>query len=73
MLTPEDLNDLHKLDDDVLVNVRLAAAFLSLKTTTLDWNRNNAPHRGPKWHVIGSRMVRYRMGDLRAHVTQKGG
>lgn len=73
MLTPEQINELHRLDDAALVNTHEAAAFLGQKSETLAWNRCHAPHRCPSWQVLGNRLIRYRMGDLRAHVVQKGG
>lgn len=69
MLSPEEINELLKLDDDALVDVREAAAVVGLSRHTLAWNRTRAPHRSPKFQRVGPKLVRYRMGDLRAFVA----
>lgn len=69
MLSPEQLNELLKLDDDALVNVTEAAAVVGLKPKSLNWYRTVAPERGPSFRRIGPRSIRYRMGDLRAYIA----
>lgn len=69
MFTPEEINELLKLDDDALVDTREAAAVIGLRHTSLNWFRSNAPERGPKFRRIGPTAIRYRMGDLRAFVA----
>lgn len=61
-----ELNELLKLDDDAFVTTREAAAVLALAPDTLVWYRKRAPERSPKFHRLGAKIVRYRMGDLRA-------
>lgn len=72
MLSPEVINELLKLDDDALVNVTEAAAVVGLKPKSLDWYRTVAPERGPNFRRVGSRAIRYRMGDLRAYIAGRG-
>ena len=72
MLSPERINELHRLADDALVDTHEAAAFLKYKPASLIWFRTSAPHRSPKYVRVGSRSIRYRMGDLRAFVSQRG-
>ncbi|BAN51112.1 AlpA family transcriptional regulator [Metapseudomonas resinovorans] len=62
-LTPEDLSELHALPDDALATTQEAAALLRLKYATLSWYRCQGG--GPKFVRIGSKLIRYRMGDLR--------
>lgn len=66
MLSPEQINELLKLDDEALVDTHEAAAVVGLAYESLCWYRKRAPQRGPKYQRIGSRTIRYRMGDLRA-------
>lgn len=66
MLSPEEINELHRLDDDAFVSTIEAAAFLGFKSTSLLWYRGRAPHCSPKFYRVGRRSIRYRMGDLRA-------
>lgn len=73
MLSPEQINELHRLEDDALVDTREAAAFLGLAVATLNWVRSNAPCRGPKFCRVGTRTVRYRLGDLRAFICANEG
>lgn len=69
MLSAEQINELLKLDDEALVDTREAAAIVGLKSDTLHWYRKHTPDRGPKCRRIGTRTIRYRMGDLRAYVA----
>lgn len=71
-LTPAELSELHALPDDAVVSSIEAAAFLRLTPRTMAWNRTQRPENHPPYQVIGSRTVRYRMGDLRAHMTRRG-
>jgi predicted DNA-binding transcriptional regulator AlpA len=71
MFTPEDINELHKLDDDALVDAREAAAVVGLKYHTLNWYRQHSPERGPRFRRIGPTAIRYRMGDLRAFTSAR--
>ena len=64
-LTPEELAALHALPDDALATAQEAAAFLRLKYNTLAWYRCNGG--GPAYVRIGPKLIRYRMGDLRAY------
>lgn len=75
-LTHEELAVLHVLPDDVLVNSAEAAAFLCIKPNSLNWYRCHGG--GPKYVHVGSKAVRYRLGDLRAYLAasnakRKGG
>lgn len=71
MLSAQEINELLKLDDDALVNTQEAAAIVGLKYHTLNWYRQHALDRGPKFRRIGPTMIRYRMGDLRAFVSAR--
>lgn len=71
-LTPQELAALHALPDDAVVSSIEAAAFLRLTPRTMAWNRTQRPENHPPHHVVGSRTVRYRMGDLRAHMKRRG-
>ena len=71
-LTPHELAALHALPDDAVVTSIEAAAFLRLTPRTMAWNRTQRPENHPPHHVVGSRTVRYRMGDLRAHMKRRG-
>lgn len=73
MLSAEQINELLQLDDDALVNVNEAAAVVGLAPRSLNWYRSAAPERGPRFHRIGSRSIRYRMGDLRDYVASRNG
>ncbi|MGG6262178.1 helix-turn-helix transcriptional regulator [Stutzerimonas stutzeri] len=75
-LTLDELAVLHALPDDVLVNSAEAAAFLSLKPNSLNWYRCYGG--GPNYVRVGSKAIRYRLGDLRAYLAasnakRKGG
>ena len=71
MLSSEEINELLRLDDDALVDVREAAAVVGLKPASLNWYRSNAPSSGPRHVRVASRAVRYRMGDLRAYIASR--
>lgn len=71
MLSTEEINELHRLDDDALVDTREAAAFLGYQASSLLWYRNRAPHCSPKFFRVGRRSIRYRVGDLRAFAQGK--
>lgn len=62
-----ELNELLQLDDDAYVNTHEASAFLNFAPDTLSWYRKRVPERGPKFYRLGGKMIRYRMGDLRAY------
>lgn len=63
----EEINGLHSLPDDALATPQEAAAFLRLQYATLAWYRCNGS--GPSFVRIGPKLIRYRMGDLRAYAT----
>jgi hypothetical protein len=67
VLSTRELNELLELDDDAFVDTREATAVLGLATDTLAWYRKRAPHRSPKFYRLGPKLIRYRMGDLRAY------
>lgn len=67
MADVREVNELARLEDDAFVNSKEAAAFLNFAPDTLNWYRKCAPERSPKFYKIGSRAIRYRMGDLRAY------
>lgn len=71
-LTPEELAALHALPNDAVVSSIEGAAVLGLTPRTMAWNRTQRPENHPPYLVIGSRTVRYRMGDLRAHMKRGG-
>lgn len=71
MLSPEQINELLRLDDDALVDAREAAAVVGLQYQTLNWYRCVSPERGPAFRRVGSKAIRYRMGDLRAYVAAR--
>lgn len=67
---PADLNaaevsQLHLLPDDALLTTDEAATVLRLRATTLNWRRCHGG--GPKFVRVGTKSIRYRMGDLRAY------
>lgn len=64
-LTPEELAALHALPDDSLLTPAEAAAFLRLKIGTLAFYRWEGG--GPEFTRIGPKLIRYRLGDLRAY------
>lgn len=70
-LTPDELAELHSLPDDALVTTNEAAAFLRLRPHTLRWYRAQACEFAPPFTRIGQRVIRYRMGDLRAYARRK--
>jgi hypothetical protein len=52
--------------DDDLLDDRAAAALLNVRLQTVrNWRWQG---RGPRWHRIGQRMVRYRRTDLLAFI-----
>ncbi|MBA0381563.1 DNA-binding protein [Stenotrophomonas maltophilia] len=71
-LTPQVLAELHALPDEAVVTSIEAAAFLRLTPHTLAWTRSQRPESHPPHLVVGSRTIRYRMGDLRAHMKRRG-
>lgn len=70
MLSPEEVNELLRLDDDALLDTREAAAVVGLAYNTLNWYRQHSPGRGPAFHRMGG-AIRYRMGDLRSFVARR--
>lgn len=73
MLSNDQINELLTLNDDALVNVVEAAAIVGLAPASLDWYRCNRPERGPRFRRVGSRTIRYRMGDLREYIAAHSG
>lgn len=71
MLSSEQINELHKLGDDAMLNVAEAAAVLGLAENSLNWYRIYAPERGPRYCRVGARAIRYRMGDLRSYIATR--
>jgi len=71
MLSAEHINELLKLDDDALLNQAEAAAVVGLKPSSLHWYRQMAHERSPRFCRVGSRSIRYRMGDLRAYIAAR--
>lgn len=71
-LTPQELAELHALPDDAVATSVEAAAFLRLTPRTLAWTRTQRPESHPPYLVVGSRTIRYRMGDLRTHMKRRG-
>ena len=65
-----EINDLHQLHDDALVNTNEAAALLGYKPFTLAFYRSQAPQRSPAFTRIGGKSIRYRMGDLRSFAAK---
>lgn len=63
-----ELRELHALPDDALLNVHEAAAFLRLSPNALNWYRSQ--RRGPVYLRIGSKVIRYRLADLRAYMVE---
>ena len=72
MLTSEQINELHRLEDDALLDTHEAAAFLNYRPSSLNWLRSNQPERSPRFVKVGGRSVRYRVGDLRAFAAARG-
>lgn len=70
MRSPDEINELLRLDDDALLDTRDAASVVGLAYNTLNWYRQHSPERGPRFRRLGS-AIRYRMGDLRAFVASK--
>lgn len=69
-LNADELAKLHALPDDALLTAQEAAEVLRIKYTTLAWYRCNGG--GPAFVRVGPKVIRYRMGDLRAYVTTGG-
>lgn len=67
LLNADELATLHALPDDALLTAQEAAEVLRIKYTTLAWYRCNGG--GPSFVRVGPKVIRYRMGDLRAYVT----
>ena len=63
-VTLAELRELHALPDEALLNVHEAAAFLRLSPNALNWYRSQ--RRGPTYQRVGPKVIRYRVGDLRA-------
>lgn len=59
------LADLHALCDEALLRVGEAALFLNIAANSLNWYR--AQRIGPDYVRMGSRAIRYRVGDLRKY------
>lgn len=70
-LTTEELAELHSLPDDALVTTNEAAAFLRISTNSLRWYRAQACEFAPPFTRIGQKVIRYRVGDLRAYAARK--
>jgi predicted DNA-binding transcriptional regulator AlpA len=68
-----EVNELLKLDDEALLNTSEVAALTGLQAETLSWYRCVRPERGPAFRRIAPRMVRYRMGDVRAYLSAREG
>ena len=66
-LNADELAKLHALPYDALLTAQEAAEVLRIKYTTLAWYRCNGG--GPAFVRVGPKVIRYRMGDLRAYVT----
>jgi len=66
--TPEELAELHALPDDSLLTPAEAAALLRLKYGTLAWYRCEGG--GPAFTRLGPKLIRYRLGDLRAYAKK---
>ena len=66
LLNADELAKLHALPDDALLTAQEAAEVLRIKYTTLAWYRCNGG--GPSFVRVGPKVIRYRMGDLRAYV-----
>ena len=67
-LTPAELAELHALPDESLLTAQEAAAFLRLKYGTLAWYRCQGG--GPAFVRVGPKLIRYRVGDLRAYMVE---
>jgi hypothetical protein len=67
-LTPVELTELHALPDDSLLTPKEAAALLRLKYGTLAWYRCEGG--GPTFTRLGPKLIRYRLGDLRAYASK---
>lgn len=67
-LTAQELSALHSLPDESLLTPREAAAFLRLKYGTLSFYRCEGG--GPKFTRMGPKLIRYRLGDLRAYAAK---
>ncbi|EPS9196264.1 helix-turn-helix transcriptional regulator [Pseudomonas aeruginosa] len=67
-VTLAELRELHALPDEALLNVHEAAAFLRLSPNALNWYRSQ--RRGPTYQRVGPKVIRYRVGDLRAYMVE---
>ena len=56
------------LSDEILMDTRAAARYLGLAEATLRTMRYQ--HRGPAYHKVGTRAVRYTQTDLNAYVER---
>lgn len=63
MVTLSNIIDFHLLPNEALVNPKEAALFLNIKEATLAWYRCHG--NGPQFVRLGSKLIRYKMGDLR--------
>ena len=70
MRTAREINELHQLDDDCFVDTNEAAEFLTFSAKSLAWYRKRRPEASPKFYIVGSRSIRYRMGDLRGFLKR---
>lgn len=66
-LSAAALTELHSLPDDALLSTHEAAAFLNLSPSSLAWYRSNCI--GPEYVKMGSKLVRYPVGALRAYAS----
>lgn len=66
-LTADSMDGFYTLPDNALATPNEAAAFLRIKYATLAWYRCQG--EGPTFVRIGPKLIRYRLGDLRAYAN----
>lgn len=71
--TSAELEEIHALPDDALIDLQAAAAVLNITYATITWYRCKAPELLPSSIQLGrsKRGARYRMGDLRAFIATR--
>lgn len=61
-------DEIRTLTDDVLLDTREAALLLNVNHGTLIRWRNHGP-TSLRYHRIGTHLVKYRLGDVRAFIA----
>ena len=62
---------LNELNDDRLVTTTYAAKLLGISVSTMKAWRYNSPPMGPPYRKLGTKLIRYRVGDLKKWSEKK--